>query len=182
MGCAMIDYCAIASSIEFYRARGFRYIEVPWMVSKPAYYETKPDGVRDFSTLDGFLVASGEQSFMQMLSDGVLPKGDFVCCTPCFRDEKEDEIHKRFFLKVELISVGSRDYKRLLTAARTNFLRFGAKTDVVSTPIGEDIFLNGIEVGSYGIRGSSFGLFSYGTGIAEPRFSDAFRVRTNTNP
>ena len=180
MGCAMIDYQAIASSIEFYQACGFQYIEVPWMVGKPAYYETKPEGVREFSTLDGFLVASGEQSFMQMLSDGSLSKGAFVCCTPCFRDEIEDEIHKRFFLKVELISVDCRDYKRLLVAAETNFIRLGAKPEVVHTTVGEDLFLNGVEVGSYGIRESSFGVFSYGTGIAEPRFSDATLLRTRT--
>lgn len=170
----MIDYSKIARAVEFYKDRGFQYIEVPWTVDKEVIDITKPKNFRYFDTFLGSLVASGEQSFLQMRNE--LPV-KCMCVTPCFRDEPEvDEIHRNYFMKVELIHTNPSDldkaYWDMLTLAR-EFFEIYEFTDVVKTTEGKDIYINGLEVGSYGIRSFNNFHWVYGTGCAEPRLSQA---------
>ena len=48
--------------------------------------------------------------------------------------------------------------------------------DVVPTKEGYDLMINGIEVGSYGLRMGNGYEWVYGTGLAEPRFSVAINT------
>ena len=61
-----------------------------------------------------------------------------------------------------------------LTLSR--FLGIDDVLGTISTDEGYDIVLNGIEVGSYGIRQHENLRWIYGTGIAEPRFSTALKI------
>lgn len=174
-----IDYALIGSAVAFYSARGYKYIEVPWMVSAEAFDITCPPGVRTFDTYAGRLVASGEQSFLHMLTQKQLPPGRYQCVTPCFRDEPQyDALRKMYFLKVELIDTESLDHEALLRDALAFFsqhlpvreedMRDGTKDIVTVT--------GGIELGSYGTRRHELsGPWSYGTGCAEPRLSSCLR-------
>jgi hypothetical protein len=47
---------------------------------------------------------------------------------------------------------------------------------IVTTSDGYDIEYNGVEIGSYGIRKTSFLEWIYGTGLAEPRFSRSLKL------
>src|SRR4051812_16678582 len=104
----MIDYGLIAAALDYYKFCGFKEIDVPWTVSREITEMTKPVACKAFKTDLGDLVGSGEQGFMQMMKDGKLRDGRYVCCTPCFRDEINlNKFKKNYFLKVELICVGN---------------------------------------------------------------------------
>lgn len=62
----MIDYQKIAHAVHLYQELGYKYIDVPWMVDIDTILITRPPGARLFSTFAGELVASGEQSFLQI--------------------------------------------------------------------------------------------------------------------
>ena len=47
---------------------------------------------------------------------------------------------------------------------------------IIDTPEGYDIELYGIEIGSYGIRRVRGFSWIYGTMLAEPRFSEAYKL------
>lgn len=190
----MIDYNKIGFAVDYYGGFGFKYIEVPWIVSEASVAATAPTGVRLFNTFAGELVASGEQSFIEIRHELMKAPGFpalFQCVTPCFRDEPiQDQYHKQYFLKNELIAVchPTHDKNHIPWAAIDFVIRnalafFGkfAKKEAIkvkSVPqensvVNTDIFINDIEVGSYGYRHYEDFCWVYGTGIAEPRFSQA---------
>ena len=180
----MIDYGIITAAVIHYEKLGYKYIEVPWIVSLDSMLVTRPKGTRLFSTFAGELVASGEQSFIEMRNE--LKQFEmYQCVTPCFRDELvKDELHLQYFIKNELIFVVNPycEAERLVIEMVNHALSFFSiygKTEVVDLPIGnayynKDIIIDGIEVGSYGYRfiDKNFG-WIYGTGCAEPRLSQA---------
>ena len=163
----------------FYERQGYKYIEAPWLVSKETSGITKPEGKRDFPVLDKVLVGSAEQSFLELVSTGALPKGKYVTITPCFRDEEVlDELHQTYFMKAELfnnIKCDSDELELMINDANLFFKSFGLKTRIIKTDVGAyDIVEDstGIELGSYG--GAShpkLGAWLYGTACAEPRLS-----------
>ena len=184
----MIDYAKIAVAIEYYKNLGYQYIEVPWVVSEEAILTTIPPGIRPlWETSRGHLVGSGEQSFLQMAMDKKLSPGKYVCVTPCFRDEFPDDLHKNWFLKVELIRTDSTnltDVGPMVMDALLFFRKYDnyASTEVCDAsadPISayhssiDIISSNGIELGSYGIREHNGFRWIYGTGCAEPRLTYA---------
>lgn len=173
----MINYQLIADSMHYYAAHGYQAIDAPWLISKASIDITRPEGTRYFETFAGNLVASGEQSFLH-IRDSLKP-GRYQCATPCFRDEKVlDDLHRLYFFKVELIEVrppNPQDALKLMISEAVGFFSQYADGEVVETDQGLDIFINGVEVGSYGIRKHEDFLWVYGTGIAEPRFSQALK-------
>lgn len=186
-----IDYSLISRAIDFYAHKGFKYVEAPWMVSNKAVQSTLPPGKTPFYCGGDFgvgdpneiaLVGSAEQAFVQLMLDGRLPLGSHMAAGPCFRDDDVDELHQKTFFKVELIIV--MDYapppEFALKMAHEDALEFFYQnTDArgrlleVETEAGYDINLNGIEIGSYGVRSFEGHHWIYGTGLAEPRFSMA---------
>lgn len=144
----------------------------------------------------GCPVGSGEQSFIEIRNrlkeaievGEVLGKrnGKFQCATPCFRRETYDKYHLPQFFKVELIDAFPENpdisMETMIADALGYFSQYvaspvgiGMKPEIVKTDVGFDIFLDGIELGSYGNRsvdleGGKF-WWTYGTGVAEPRLS-----------
>jgi hypothetical protein len=171
-----IDYRKIVDAIHHYQWCGYELIDVPWFISRQAMEVTAPPGCRYCTSFIGDLVASGEQSFIQMWMDGKFQSGKWQCSTPCFRDEPIiDDIHLNYFFKVELIEVDPDDSQRSIDEMINHALKFfNAYVDpeVVETKIGKDIVSSGgIELGSYGYREFNGMKWVYGTGVAEPRLS-----------
>lgn len=179
----MIDWSLIGEATNWYKANGYRYIDVPWWCSSQAHRVTCP---AEFAVYhagmaeedDAFFVGSAEQALLHMAIKGELEPGKYVATTPCFRAEPViTDTHKRVFMKVELMNYGSKAYKELMNDAETFMERYSHDIKRVETDIGFDLELNGIEVGSYGWREHPLvpEPWSYGTGVAEPRFSYAAR-------
>jgi hypothetical protein len=181
----MIDYSKLSASIEFYRRHGFLNIEIPWVASNEIISLTLPNGHTAITSGVGTLVGSAEQSFLQLIKDGNLPPGQYVSCSPCFRDDPIDEIHQQYFMKVELIETQNVSVKRLLECIEICkcFFEQYVKTEIIKTGNNEfDIIAkkSKIELGSYGIRSSaSIGEWIYATGCAEPRLSFSIKKESS---
>lgn len=184
-----IDYNLLGKALCAYEQRGYRYVEVPWIVPKSLIRTTLPaptpfieavlhqDDDDDmshtsYSSLGG-LVGSAEQALVGMELD----PGLYCAITPCFRHEQATGFfYQTGFMKLELFANGpSDDYDMLMKDARDIM---GRHTDhfveVVETDDGHDLHLGGIEIGSYGNRYyEGLGPWAYGTGLALPRFSVA---------
>ena len=180
----MIDYARLAEALGYYAEAGFKQVEAPWIVGHDAYYATKPLGALDFLTLGGYLAASAEQSFLQLMMSGY-QLGRSVALTPCFRHEEYDRLHHPYFMKVELINaenVSGACLTEIIDCAQGFYERFVA-TRVESMPAGSfDIVeaTTGIELGSYGRRRTLGYQWLYGTGLAEPRLTQVIEVAKNT--
>jgi hypothetical protein len=172
----MINWGRLAHALEYYEEAGYTRLEVPWIVGHPAYDAMRPEASLPFVTLGGYLVASAEQSFFQELMAG-RHIDRAVTLTPCFRHEVYDSLHLPYFMKVELIEAGDTSGRWLDWMIETAIQLFEhyIGVEVVLTPIGFDLVAKGtlIELGSYGRR--RFGPYQwlYGTGLAEPRLSQA---------
>jgi len=177
----MINYHYIADAIRFYTKAGFQYIDVPWAVDELISNITKPPHANNFQFKDKVLVASGEQSFLQLIKDKALPKGAYMCVTPCFRDEQNlTETHKQYFMKVELIQTDDTSEERLLHIIDLCHYFFNEYLDCNSVKMQDGTYdiesKKGIELGSYGIRSHpDIGTWIYATGCAEPRLSYAIQ-------
>jgi elongation factor P--beta-lysine ligase len=174
-----INWERISKAVSFYTQRNYQYIEVPWLVSRSSADVTRPVNAERFEVPTGNLVASGEQSFIEIM-DELCPNRKYQCVTPCFRDEEYDEMHHPYFVKNELIVVlWKTDDEQIVLKNMINdaydFFRQVSYSRVVmaKTDIGTDIEMAGVEVGSYGIRSNGKHRWVYGTGCAEPRLSQA---------
>lgn len=198
-----INYRNIADSIDFYQKAGIRYIETPWYVTKEIMEATKPSFVKEGDDYyipknDKFLVASAEQSFLYLMFKGQLLPGWYQSVTPCYRFEPIDSIHRKVFMKNELIFVADAEYtvdfllenqlKKMIELAESFFEKIIMETEdgflschdfiekkevqQEKSIINFDLIYKGIELGSYGIRKyKNYALWVYGTGCAEPRLS-----------
>lgn len=186
-----ISYRKVSKAIKRYEKLGYRYIDTPWVVSEEAIRATLPPERQGFDlrndTLNaGRLVGSAEQGYIQLMLDDKLPAGLYVTAGPCFRDEPVvDQHHQYAFFKVELIhllrwnetlqphSVQSvaRDAEQVI------YELYGPGAKVVKTPEGYDLEVEGVEIGSYGVRSFKNWTWVYGTGLALPRTPQAFKVR-----
>lgn len=173
----------LSAALRFYKKLGYQEIEVPWIVGPKAMAATIPADRRAMDVLEhGSLVASGEQSFIQMWLDEKLPDGKYCCCTPCFRDEPVvTDLSRLYFMKVELIEVGTFYYwhvEDMLCEALEFHREHIPDVRFENTEFGHDLFSGDVELGSYGSRqrqfmshGGRVMKWVYGTGCAEPRFS-----------
>lgn len=171
----MIDYGLLNKSVEFYESMGFSRIESPWTVTEEISDLTSK-GRSKWHILhkDKVLVASGEQSFLYLYNKSFLPKGKFQTITPCFRDDKFDLTHTKYFMKNELIDtleVTQGRLEEIVDIAKCFFETLGLECDIISTDEGYDIEHKGVEIGSYGIRSTELITYIYATGLAEPRTS-----------
>jgi len=178
----MIDYKILHDSTTYYEKKGFARIESPWTVTKYVSAITKPDFCIDWEIKhnDKVLVASGEQSFLYLYLKGFLPKGRYQSITPCFRFDSFDFIHTKYFMKNELIetkSVSEKSLEEIVEIALKFFKKYLPESESVKTESGFDIEFKGIELGSYGIRSCEYLDWIYGTGVAEPRFSNLIKKK-----
>lgn len=176
-----IDWSRIGRAVDFYTSRGFQYVEVPWIVDDEHVKVTYPKDIpltHAFQTKLGTIVGSAEQSFIHLADKGVIGEDQLlVTVTPCFRDyQPDDHTHRTYFMKVELFS-SKKKFRadKLMIVAGEFFAKEGMILQSKKTKIGLDWEMNEIEVGSYGNRKWKDISWSYGTGLAEPRFSQALR-------
>lgn len=123
------------------------------------------------------LVGSAEQGFLQLVLDDKLEDryATYMSDGPCFRplDEGRSPYHHGYFYKLELFCLDCEDrWAPFLETAREFFqAHTDKKVKTVRTEEGFDLEIDGIEVGSYGRRMVGPLDWSYGTGLALPRFS-----------
>ena len=183
----MIDYQKIADAVTYFQSLGYKYVEVPWIV-RPEISEITNRSFRNFETFMGNLVASGEQSFLD-IRDTFGQNDKRVCVTPCFRDEEiVNEISRNWFIKAELIIANPTDERRqraeMFIDAYHFFKRYDnampieTLNDTSNDYYKKDIGINGLEVGSYGIREYNGFKWIYGTACAEPRLSQSLKRGT----
>lgn len=163
----------------------FRDKTVPGLVSPSVMQHTCPKGSLDtrlFGAGTDTVVASAEQSFLQLEKDGSLNPGNWMALTPCYRDEIFDDTHLPVFLKLELMCLGkdgvyhTRSEAMHLAEKMSKFFRktYGMPTHLVETEEGWDVMYDNLELGSFGVRRTLTGKsYIYGTGLAEPRASIA---------
>ena len=183
-----IDYRNIADALEFYQGCGYTYVEVPWYVTREIMDITRPKYVPEdmdyyIPKNDKCLVASAEQSFLYLIVKGILQPGKYVGVTPCYRFEPINQLHRKVFMKVELIEFGGvndivrKNMDDMVFDAMSFFADKlnGTITKVEKTPenslVGLDLEYSMEELGSYGIRQHRNMMWVYGTGCAEPRLS-----------
>lgn len=176
-----IDWNLLAQAMDFYERSGFQRVDVPWTASREAIYSTLPVGANPVPYGSEFLVGSAEQSFIDRRLSGELSQGRrYVTCTPCFRQEPVlNELYQPYFMKVELVVFSNVHWTDEFRRTAFNYFditaRVGEAIEFVRTDIGWDIELNGIEIGSYGFRTWQGLSWTYGTGLALPRFTVAMQ-------
>lgn len=173
-----IDWSLIARSVEHYGKQGFELIEVPWIVPSWVAASTweRASTHDPFRTEFGHLLGSAEQGFAALQATGQLSPGSRIAVSPCFRNEAAlDATRRLWFVKAELHDTTGREPEDLarLAADWYSELAGGASIEMVGTPEGIDLYLDGLEIGSYGRRQALGVSWVYGTAIAEPRFSVA---------
>jgi hypothetical protein len=177
----VIRWDLVSAALAFYREAGFRYVEVPWIVSRSAMDITRPEDAQAL-WLPGEeqgLVGSAEQSFLEMHLRGELPLGKYlVAASPCFRPTDDDSVtcHQPTFFKVELgyfLEEGApeggvlmlREVAKVMRLLAARFLHeaLGVEAEVGPAsppeergPLWEsqvgDLLVGGAEIGSYGVR------------------------------
>lgn len=169
-----IDLKLLTEALEYYKSKGYQSLTAPYLVDEDIVNLTLPKGRRAKKHLDLCYVGSAEQSIYQLHKNGVELSGKYMILTPCQRDEEVlDSHHLEIFLKLELISVGDK-YVEILEDC---FNFFQGNKEVVENDQGFlDININGLEVGSYGNRDYLGKCFSFGTGLALPRYTQALEV------
>lgn len=169
-----IDIGLINSAYLYYLLRGYEPLSAPLLVDKDVLDITLPEGRHGKQHLDKFYVGSAEQSFYQLMKDGLEPKGKYMMLTPCQRDEEASESHLEIFLKLELISISTTP-QNIAKDAFDFYKMLGEEAKLVSKEgfCQYDLEIGGVEVGSYGCRMYDSVCVSYGTGLALPRFSQA---------
>lgn len=181
----------LTNALAYYGEK-YKLIDVPYIVDVDVSAETKPTFVEDLHhNKDKVYVGSGEQSFIQLMKENKLSDGKSMCLTPCYREESVlDDTHLKMFMKLELIdyrykwSVRDEFMKEHLVALSDmllnahkfykNNISVYDEIEIIKSDSNQyDIVINDFEVGSYGIRETSFGRFIYGTGLALPRFNQS---------
>lgn len=162
---------------------------------------TFPDLSRMTKTPNGWMVASAEQGFIQLFFDGKVKQDTrYVSVSPCVRACENDKLHFPVFMKVELslwtkseekahleAQTFLKSAKRLLEHRLTVESRGSIFLKAVSAPSkygieNTDLMLDGIELGSYGYRRLVGGNYIvYGTGLAEPRTTQALAIQKKKN-
>lgn len=177
-----IDWQLLNNALYYFQNNGYKYIEVPWIVHESVVRLTLP---KDHEPLEiknrGSLIGSAEQGFLSLVIENKLPLGKYVSCSPCFRNEPIlDKYHQIQFMKVELYddeNVNKDTIWDMIENVESFLIEYVhniRRQDIVKKFVSFneiDIELNGIEIGSYGVRSINGHNWIYGTGLALPRFS-----------
>lgn len=167
-----IDCKLLLDAMNYYESLGYKPIKAPMLVDRDSLEITLPADVHPKRHMSKYYVGSAEQSFYQLLKEGLNPEGSYMLITPCERDDIESDSHLNIFLKVELISV-VKFTEEILTDVSNFYKNQNFNPETVYTPTGFDININGIEVGSFGDRLLDGRWIVYGTGLALPRIDFA---------
>jgi hypothetical protein len=185
-----INWRRLMSAMVFYNVEGFKYIDLDWTIPSNISEITKPEISKDVFIDGKALVGSAEQSFLDMFINRNLEKGRYCGITPCFRDDIVDEIHNKYFIKVELIDTLNVNIESLMDIINKckRFFGMHCKPQVVEVKNEYKNKCNdsntydiidsksGIELGSYGIREYNGFKWIFATGLAEPRLSKVLKL------
>jgi aspartyl/asparaginyl-tRNA synthetase len=182
-----INYNLLNKALKYFSKKGFKQVEVPWRVSKEAIEGTFKSS-ESLKSDDKFLIGSAEQGFLELYLQNKLTSNQLMSVSPCFRNGSEDYFHQQEFIKLELIYFNNYQisysdiiqyqvFKRFVLSFIIKKLKIKSsdiiviKTNDSRSIYSEDIMINGVEYGSYGIREFQGSYYIYGTGIALPRAS-----------
>jgi hypothetical protein len=178
-----INWQRLMTALNYYNAETYRTIDLDWTMDVKTSSITKPIDRKDFFINDRALVASGEQSFIEMMITNQLKQGLYSGITPCFRDEFElDYLHSNYFMKVELIDTLNPNKKGLDSMIDCALKFYSQYLEVRVLEIGDELYdiidvKNSIELGSYGTRQYKDLKWVFGTGLAEPRLSKVLKLQ-----
>lgn len=170
-----INWSLLWESVEYYKNKWFECIDCPWIIPQEFTRITSPDRNNSFATAFWDLVGSSEQSFVYLSLSNQIKPWKYVTLTPCYRDEPEDNTHKKYFMKTELfqsVEVNEQELDNIIKTCYEFFEKNAeGKLEIIKTDTWYDIECNWIEIGSYGIRHYEGLNWIYATWLAEPRFS-----------
>ena len=178
-----INWQRLLTALNYYNAMCYKTTDLDWTMDVNISSVTKPVGRKDYFINERALVASGEQSFVEMILKNKLVPGCYSGITPCFRDEYElDELHSNYFMKVELIDTMNPNKKGLDNMINYALKFYSQYLDVRVLETQEEMYdiidvKNGIELGSYGTRCYKDIKWVFGTGLAEPRMSKVLQMQ-----
>lgn len=194
-----INYSLVGKAIEFYKSRGYQYIELPWMVPMDSIMQTCPAEQYVYKTINSYgeemgLVGSAEQAFIHN-SGWATDSQKYVSATPCFRcGDTNYPTNNDTFFKVELSACNNwADWEiveHFVQDAMDLFVELGCNEKYLEWSYQTDQLLNvditypwrwkhpeftPLELGSYGYRHLESlkhdkKVLYYGTGLALPRF------------
>lgn len=175
----MISLTDLCRAKELYEEAGYLPVDVPHIIKKEYSDHTKPEESPNLHhSQDLVYCASSEQSFIQLIEEGVLGEGNYQSLAPCYRPEPNlDKDSCLVFLKLELISVGRTTTRQSMALTAYEVMRGLGVSGLFLTYTDEGIDLEtctGLELGSYGYRETPSGVaYTYGTGVAFPRLWNA---------
>ena len=182
----LIDWGILHRACLYYSSLGYQQKETPWIIPEDYGKTTKPHIDKSFvHNNDMFknqaqeLVGSAEQGFIYLLLNNLLPEGKYFSVSPCFRVDNYDKTHLPWFMKLEILihSPGNENkYLQCVMEDAFNFFNTNSIIPCEKVMMEDgtyDINLNGLEIGSYGIRKIESIQYVYGTGVALPRFDIA---------
>lgn len=189
----IINYKRLGKASQHYENLNYRYVEAPWFASLEASRLTLPPDrelwyvKKGGDVVEEPLVGSAEQSLLDMVLRGELTPGSYQTITPCWRDEEVDDLHREYFMKLELMTLLEADATKEKKERELQFMvwdacRFlGRFLEIKEVEQGDgsiDIVSKrkGYELGSYGIREYRGHSWVYGTGLAEPRLSSVIEM------
>lgn len=156
-----------------YEEKGFLYIDVPYVVdydvdnfTRPGYNESIIHEVGKTN-----YAGSGEQGFLQLIKNGSFLRGNLQTITVCNRGDYPDDIHFKTFVKLELFSteMGYEEMANMVLSLYPEgcyMIKYSDSIDIES--------YDNVELGSYGERTFMGVKYTYGTGLALPRFSNEY--------
>jgi hypothetical protein len=175
----ILAWTRIAAALEWYRNLGYQYAEVPWICQRESVEATIPERelmlwVSQGDRRVGALIGSGEQGFIELLLQNKLPSDKLMTVTPCFRVEPnaDGKLLLPWFMKLELFSL-TLEPRAMAEDAMRFMRRWHHGVYLQPTQEGIDLVSEGVELGSYGFRVIQGQTITYGTGLAEPRFTNA---------
>ena len=172
-----IAFYLFGIATNFFNSKGYIQIEVPWIISSKASMTTSPSiqHVYHADLVREHFIGSAEQGFIQLIYDQspkLKPDEYYFAISPCFRRDKPDELHSRWFMKLELFALlpnmRGNDVVAHFKRDAATLHKFLFDVDMEFAANG-DLEFNGIEYGSYGIREIGKQSYVYGTGLALPR-------------
>lgn len=167
-----IDLSLLLKASNYYENLGYNSTSAPLLVDKDVINLTLPPTRHVTPHLDKYYVGSAEQSFYQLLKEGLKPVEQYMMLTPCVRDECPNSTHLGVFLKLELLIPGN-NFINIFQDVFDFYSNENLNPQLVNTEEGLDIYINDLEVGSFGTRKVYEQDVSYGTGLALPRITQA---------
>src|SRR5690606_4048777 len=89
-----------------YYNKGYKPINIPWIVSKEAYYSINPNESFNLKLNDDYIITSAEQGFAQLLIDGKINNGKYSAVFSSYKKEViQNDFCIPYSMKLDLINI-----------------------------------------------------------------------------